>query len=118
MLNHQYVFVRSVPISLKVSLDVVKLLYSFFIGWDLQLYDEVRQVPAVAANTAIPESLGQVDVILSDKTGTLTENRMIFRKCAVGAAAHRLFGDHAEVFEGWFLFLCSCVRVHFQVQVQ
>jgi hypothetical protein len=47
-------------IVLKVSLDLAKLIYAFFINWDIQMYDNVRSTPAFAANTAISEDLGQV----------------------------------------------------------
>ena len=72
-----------IPISLKVSLDLIKLYYSMCINWDLQLWDETLDEPAKATNTSIAENLGQVAYVLSDKTGTLTENVMVFRKLAV-----------------------------------
>ncbi|KAJ7519907.1 hypothetical protein O6H91_20G059900 [Diphasiastrum complanatum] len=72
-----------IPISIKVSLDFVKALYAKFIDWDLQMYDEKTDTPTVATNTAISEDLGQVEYILTDKTGTLTENVMIFKRCCI-----------------------------------
>lgn len=71
-----------IPISLKVTLDLCKMFYAKFIEWDKELHEPGEQ-PATANNSAISEDLGQIQYVLSDKTGTLTQNTMVFRKLTV-----------------------------------
>uniref|UniRef100_A0A0D3G685 P-type ATPase C-terminal domain-containing protein n=1 Tax=Oryza barthii TaxID=65489 RepID=A0A0D3G685_9ORYZ len=74
-----------------VTLDLAKGVYAKFIDWDEQMFDRETCMPAHSANTAISEDLGQVEYILSDRTGTLTENRMIFRRCCM---SDTLYGEN------------------------
>ncbi|GAU16252.1 hypothetical protein TSUD_298840 [Trifolium subterraneum] len=73
-----------IPISLYVSIEVVKVLQSIFINQDQEMYFEESDRPAHARTSNLNEELGQVDTILSDKTGTLTCNSMEFVKCSIG----------------------------------
>lgn len=65
-----------IPISLRVNMDLAKLWYSIMIVRDH--YD--GKLPGVAVrNTNIAEELGRLHYMFSDKTGTLTKNKMEFR---------------------------------------
>lgn len=77
-----------IPISLYISVEIVKVLQSAFINKDLEMYYEEADKPARARTSNLNEELGQVDTVLSDKTGTLTCNSMEFVKCSIGGVAY------------------------------
>ncbi|CDW80139.1 probable phospholipid-transporting atpase iib-like [Stylonychia lemnae] len=63
-----------IPISLRVNLDLAKMWYSYCINQD-------DQIPGtVARNSTIPEELGRIQFLITDKTGTLTQNDMICKR--------------------------------------
>uniref|UniRef100_A0A3Q3VSE1 Phospholipid-transporting ATPase n=1 Tax=Mola mola TaxID=94237 RepID=A0A3Q3VSE1_MOLML len=72
-----------IPISLYVSIELVKIGQIFFITNDIDLYDEQSDSRIQCKTLNITEDLGQIEYIFSDKTGTLTENKMVFRRCSI-----------------------------------
>ncbi|KAL6619602.1 hypothetical protein ACP70R_034741 [Stipagrostis hirtigluma subsp. patula] len=77
-----------IPISLYISIEIVKLLQALFINNDIHMYHEESDTPAHARTSNLNEELGQVDTILTDKTGTLTCNSMEFIKCSIAGTAY------------------------------
>nr|XP_042126973.1 phospholipid-transporting ATPase FetA isoform X2 [Peromyscus maniculatus bairdii] len=77
-----------VPISLYVSVEIIRLGNSYYINWDRQMYYAPKNTPAQARTTTLNEELGQVKYVFSDKTGTLTENVMIFNKCSINGKTY------------------------------
>ncbi|KAH8581608.1 phospholipid-translocating P-type ATPase [Cryptosporidium sp. chipmunk genotype I] len=75
-----------IPISLRVNLEMAKIVFSSQINND-------KNMKSVTVRSSIPEELGRVDYLLTDKTGTLTQNYMIVQTLHIG---HAIF--HQENF--------------------
>ena len=73
-----------VPISLFVTIEIVKYYHAFLINSDLDMYYEPTDTPAICRTSSLVEELGQIEYIFSDKTGTLTCNQMEFKQCSIG----------------------------------
>ncbi|KAI1008047.1 putative phospholipid-transporting ATPase [Podosphaera aphanis] len=75
-------FSTIVPIGLRVNLDMGKSVYSWFIQRDSGIEG------AVVRTSTIPEELGRIEYLLSDKTGTLTQNEMEMKKIHIGTVSY------------------------------
>lgn len=68
-----------VPISLMVTMEMVKLFQGQLLNRDKSGYSEEYDFNCTANNTSVNENLGQIKYVFTDKTGTLTKNNMIFK---------------------------------------
>ncbi|KAF1788353.1 P-type ATPase, N-terminal [Phytophthora cactorum] len=88
-LGYFWILIASfVPITLYVTIAIVKTYQTFFLNRDLGMYDEVTDTPALVRNSDLNDELGQVTHIFSDKTGTLTANEMDFRKMSIHGVSY------------------------------
>ncbi|XP_053673867.1 phospholipid-transporting ATPase VB [Anopheles nili] len=72
-----------IPLSLYVTIELCKLMQVYHIHNNIELYDPDSNKRTECRAMNITEELGQIQYVFSDKTGTLTENRMIFRRCTI-----------------------------------
>ncbi|RHZ55987.1 hypothetical protein Glove_408g11 [Diversispora epigaea] len=92
--NALITFQNIVPISLYLSIEVVKSIQAFFIFIDKEMYYKETDTPCVPKNWNLSDDLGQIEYIFSDKTGTLTRNVMEFRKCSIDG---KIYGEYSGV---------------------
>ena len=83
MVTYWVLFSTLVPISLFVTVELVKYMHATLINSDLDIYYEPTDTPATCRASSLVEELGQIEYIFSDKTGTLTCNIMEFRQCSI-----------------------------------
>ncbi|VVC25360.1 P-type ATPase, transmembrane domain,P-type ATPase, phosphorylation site,P-type ATPase, C-terminal,P- [Cinara cedri] len=82
MFRFVLLFSYIIPISLRVNLDMGKAFYS----WSMQRDEEMPDT--VVRCTTIPEELGRISYLFSDKTGTLTQNSMVFKRLHLGTVSY------------------------------
>ena len=87
-------FQNIVPISLYISIEGVRTCQALFIYFDREIFYEKTGQATLARSWNLSDDLGQIEYIFSDKTGTLTQNAMVFRQCTIGGRVYH--GDEQE----------------------
>ncbi|KAJ5945937.1 hypothetical protein N7454_002776 [Penicillium verhagenii] len=81
-------FQNLVPISLYISLEIVRTIQAVFIHSDVYMFYEKLGLFCVPKSWNISDDVGQVEYIFSDKTGTLTQNVMEFKKSTINGVSY------------------------------
>ena len=77
-----------IPVSLYVSMSVIRYFQAYFMENDLDMYYNVTDTSALVRTLTLNEELGQISHIFSDKTGTLTCNIMEYRKSSINGISY------------------------------
>ena len=85
-----------IPISLVVTMEIVKFQQASLINHDLDMYYGITDTPALARTSNLVEELGQVQYLFTDKTGTLTCNKMQIKQCIIAGRVYFLDIDFPE----------------------
>lgn len=83
MVTYWVLFSALVPISLFVTIEMIKYWHGILINDDLDMYYDKTNTPANCRTSSLVEELGMVEYVFSDKTGTLTCNMMEFQQCSI-----------------------------------
>jgi phospholipid-transporting ATPase len=106
LVTYWVLFSALVPISLFVTIELVKYWQGILINDDLDMYYDKTNTPATCRTSSLVEELGMVGYVFSDKTGTLTCNMMEFKQCSIAGIQYAdevpedrqvTFQDGAEV---------------------
>lgn len=89
-LSFLILFNYMVPISMYMNIELYRVFGAIFMKSDLRLYDEETDQPCEVNASNLNEDLGQINILFSDKTGTLTKNQMIFLRCHIGGSNYDL----------------------------
>lgn len=108
-----------IPVSFKFVVDLSKQMMALVLEWDLAMYDDELGGGVKVRNSSIVEDLGQVEYILSDKTGTMTQNVMALKSMSLSGEVIPFPGNQlattslAQELEEFILcaLLCNAVDV-------
>ena len=101
-------FHNIIPVSLLATVQMVRLIQAHYIKKDGLIYSERYKKGAEVQNSQLNEMLGQVKYVFTDKTGTVTKNKLTFRKCSIGGQVFTP-EENAESLRQ-ILIRCHCAR--------
>jgi phospholipid-transporting ATPase len=93
-------FSYMIPISLYVTMEIQKVFFKLFMDSDFQMYHSETDTPALARTSNLCEDLGGVQYVFSDKTGTLTCNKMLFARCSILDSKYGMTTSDRKLFTG------------------
>ena len=85
-----------IPISLIITMEVVKIFQGYFMEKDKYSYSKIRKKFLRVNSVSLNEECGLVNYIFTDKTGTLTCNKMVFKFCVIGETCYQYIRDATE----------------------
>ena len=85
-----------IPISLIITMEVVKIFQGYFMGKDQYSYSKIRKKFLRVNSVSLNEECGLVNYVFTDKTGTLTCNKMVFKFCVIGETCYQYIRDAIE----------------------
>lgn len=80
-----------IPISLIVNLEIVRFFQAVFMTGSYDLFSPERDIHCRVNTSSVNEELGEIEYLLTDKTGTLTQNKMVLEGLYIGET---LFGGN------------------------
>ena len=96
LLTMLVLFNNMIPISLYITLEIANFVQAMFINKDKEMYEPSTDTASNCKALNLCQEIGQVQYILSDKTGTLTQNLMKFKCCSVDSTIYGVPDEGVE----------------------